>query len=643
MALLDAGPQDRNAGQRFPALVWSLLHVPLFLALFWPGIEAAVRATPEPFRPWLWPTFLPQATLIALVGWVVSWPFSLVPRTYRFAAPAMIALVSFVVAVDAQVYGSVGFHLNGFFFRVMLQANALKEAGVPIRSVVLFAAAGAVFFLLDVWLGSRFIRRFPTPRRAWILALALALASTAERIYGALLVHWGGPSIFAASTVIPLQPPVRMGTIARRVFGDRGVDPFQGSAASKRLPAGIAAEAIRLTRRPDVLFIATESLPANHLDPKNMPNLWRRSEQGARFEHHYSGASSTNYTLFTLMYGLQAQKLESIIGAGRRPILFPALAANGYRVQILAASCVDWMDLKDTVFGGVPPKDLHTWCDNAVEPPDRDAAMIRDALSFAEREDPDRPMFLFMFFFGTHFNYFHDAEDALYLPEWDGADVLKATATSGDKIDNRSRNAAHKVDRLIEGFLERFQQARGGREPLVVFTGDHGEEFRQKGHIGHGSAVTSEQIHVPAIWFGPGVPKGVYDKATSHSDVVPTLLALLGDTHPPSLYADGMSMFTAPDDRFVCSTVGWEPHYAVIGKDLKVVMYAGLGTASITDPEDRPIPDGPLRMAKAAGRIMRALRGESGDAPAAAEPVPAKVEAPAPKLAPIRADAPSPQ
>jgi uncharacterized protein len=75
-------------------------------------------------------------------------------------------------------------------------------------------------------------------------------------------------------------------------------------------------------------------------------------------------------------------------------------------------------------------------------------------------------------------------------------------------------------------------------------------------------------------------------------------------------------MFEAPPDRFVMSTVGWEPRYAAIGADLKVTMYAGLGTARITDPDDQPLPDGPARMAASAGRILRALRGEATlDAP----------------------------
>lgn len=603
-----------SAGQRFPALLWALLHVPVFLVLFAPGIGAAVRATPDPYRLLLWPTFLPQATLLAAIGFALGLPFSPFPRAYRLAAPAAAALVTAGVALDARIYHSVGFHLNGFFFRFLLQPNALEEAGVPLSDVALFLGGAFVFLLADVALGAWFIRRFSSRRRAWVLAVALVLLSVAERTYGGVLTYFGGPAIFAASTVLPLQAPVRMTSFSEKVFGKREIrDPFQGAQASKRLPAGVAPEAFRLERRPDVLFVVAESLPAGHLDERTMPNLFRRAQEGAAFSHHYAGASSTNYTLFTLMYGLQAQKLEATVGAGRRPVLFPALAANGYQMKVLAASCVDWMDLKDTVFGGVPVEDLRTWCQD-VEPPERDAAMLAAADAFTANAAPDRPVFLFLFFFGTHFNYFLDREDEVHQPYWDGAGGIKATAAPGGLIEARARNAAHKLDRVLDGFLERFERTRG-RAPLVVFTGDHGEEFRQKGHIGHGSAVTREQIHVPALWLGPGVPRGRYDAPTSHADVVPTLFSLLGDPHPSSLYADGMSMFRARRDRFVVSTVGWEPLYAAIGADLKVTMYAGLGTAQITDPDDVPLPDGSARMAASAGKILKALRGDSGPDP----------------------------
>lgn len=610
---LEAAGRGGARGQRFPALLWALLHVPIFLALFAQGISTAVRATPEAYRLALWPTFLPQATLLALLAFAAGLPFARLARAYRFAAPAAAALVTGVVALDSRIYHSVGFHLNGFFLRVLLQPNALTEAGVPVSDVVLFLAGVAAFAAADVLAGAWFIRRFATARAAWPVALGLLLLSFAERTYGAMLTHFAGPSVFAASMVLPLQPPVRMSKFSRKVFGERSVeDPFAGTAASKRLPAGVDPAAIRFTTTPDVLFVVAESLPAEHLDERTMPRLFRRAGDGALFERHYAGASSTNYTLFSLMYGLQAQKLEATVGAGRRPVLFPALAENGYQLKVLAASCVDWMGLKDTVFGGVATPDLKTWCED-VPPADRDAVMLEAARDFLAKADPERPVFLFLFSFGTHFNYFLDPEDEIHTPFWNGEGALKATKERGELVRNRARNAAHKLDRLLDPFLSDVE-ARRGKAPLVVFTGDHGEEFREKGHIGHGSAVTREQIHVPAVWLGPGVPKGRFPAVTSHADIVPTLLALLGDRHPPSLYSDGMSMFEAPRGRFVFSTVGWEPRYAAIGEDLKVMMYAGLGTARITDPDDRELPDGPARMAQEAGKILRALRGENAEA-----------------------------
>ncbi|WP_242346616.1 sulfatase-like hydrolase/transferase [Anaeromyxobacter terrae] len=619
-----AGATRGGAGYRFPALVWSLLHVPLFLALYATSIAAAVRNAPAAYRAPLWPTFLPQAALLALGAFAVALPFSLRPRAYRFAAPAVLGLATSVVALDSRIFGAVGFHMNGFFVRVLFQPYALKETGVSPGDVAMFLALAALFVALDVAVGAWFIRRFATGRRAWTLALTLVLAAAAERVYGAGLVYLGGPAMFAASGVLPLQVPVRMGGIYSRLFGKRAVDQFAGQE-SLRLPAGIAPQEIRFTRRPDVLFIVAESLPATHLAPDVMPNLWRRSEAGARFTRHYAGAVATHYTIFSLLYGLQAQKLEATLGAGRRPVLFPALRENGYAVKALSASCLDWMDLRETVFAGVSAEDLKNRCDGEGWG-DRDPQLLADARKMAEAVPREQPLFMFVFLYGTHFNYFYPPGQEPFRPAWDGAGGIKATTAPADQIRNRAKNAAYALDGTLEEFLSWFERTRG-KKPLVLFTGDHGEEFREKGHLGHGSAVTNEQIHVPFVVLGEGIPAGVHDAPTSHVDFVPTIFSLLGDTHPPSLHSDGLSAFDSPDDRFVLSTVGWEPRYAVVGKDLKVTVFAGLAGASVTDPEDRPLPDGSARLAANAGKIMRAMRGEEVAPAHAARPLPASATA----------------
>ncbi|HSN89617.1 MAG TPA: sulfatase-like hydrolase/transferase [Anaeromyxobacteraceae bacterium] len=607
-------PPASGASYRFPALLWALLHVPLFLALFAGGIAAAVRATPEAYRWPLAPAFLVQAVFLAAVGWLLALPLSAFARAYRFAAPAVMGLGAAVVALDARVYRDVGFHLNGFFLEVLLQPNALRETGVSTGDALAFAGLAAGFVAAEIAIGAWFLRRFARPRRVLGWAVAFLLLGAAERAYGATLYFFGGPAVFAASTVLPLQVPFRMHDFLRKVTGRQGMpDHFAGAAReSQRLPAGVSPEAIRFTRRDDVLLVVAESLPSEHLDERTMPNLSRRAAGGgALFARHYAGASATNYTVFSIFYGLWAHRLEATVGAGRRPLLFSAMRANGYALRLLASSCVDWMGLKETVFGGVE-QDLATWCGN--EPTlERDAAMLADARAFVDRTPGDKPLFLFLFFDGTHFGYHRPDSSVLFTPEWDGKGGLKGTSAPGPEIRNRARNAAHALDASLEPFL-RHVEARRGRRPIVLFTGDHGEEFREKGHIGHGSDVTREQIHVPLAVLGDGVPRGRFDVPTSHADLVPTIFALLGDRTPPALHSDGLSVFEAPEDRFVVATVGWEPRYAVIGKDLKVNVYAGLAGAAVTDPDDRPLPDGDARLAGSAARILRALRGEDAGA-----------------------------
>ncbi len=113
MPLTLPGEPDRNAGQRFPALVWSLLHVPLFLALFAPGIAAAVRATPEPFRAWLWPTFLPQAAMLALVAWLLAVSAIAGSRVGLYAGLAALTLRFAVAAALALAYSGASVQLLG--------------------------------------------------------------------------------------------------------------------------------------------------------------------------------------------------------------------------------------------------------------------------------------------------------------------------------------------------------------------------------------------------------------------------------------------------------------------------------------------------------------------------------------------------
>jgi len=130
------------------------------------------------------------------------------------------------------------------------------------------------------------------------------------------------------------------------------------------------------------------------------------------------------------------------------------------------------------------------------------------------------------------------------------------------------------------------------------------------------------------VILGEGVPVGRVSAATVHDDVVPTLFRLLGDRTEPRLYGDGQPMFDAREDRFVLVSMGWEPKFGAVSRDLKVTfngMDAGLGGVTITDPDDNPLPDGTARFHAALPRILQLFQPHPASPVAhAAKPAPAR-------------------
>ncbi|QSQ24489.1 sulfatase-like hydrolase/transferase [Pyxidicoccus parkwayensis] len=600
-----------------PSLVWCVLHGLLSLALFGGALLSAAEPLAPAVRPLVLASGVIQALFLGLLIFVAGLPLVLLGRHYAPAATVVAALSVALLGVDSLVLSSLGFHINGLVLAVALQPRALAETGLS-HTEVLLAALGVVAVLgVDVWAGVHFLRRRHGPRRVLRLVLVLLLVCAGERLLSAYLIFTHGTAVLHAATTLPLQAPVRMNTLLTRYTGAPsaagprlGVSPEAGAPAASIDPA-----TVHFTRRPDIVIILVESLRDDFFNQDVMPNLWRRAGSGTRYLFHHSGASSTDYSLFSLFFGLEAQRRDAVVGAGRAPLLFPALRQNGYHQAFFAASSVDWMGLKDTVFRDVQGG-LRT--DYEGRSHLRDAAMVKDALAVVETAPRDTPLFLFLFFAGTHFDYDYPPRSEVFTPAWDGSGGISTTRVPAEQLKARAWNAAYEVDTKVEALLSRIEAVRGAR-PLILFTGDHGEEFREHGRVGHASDVTESQLHVPMVIFDERLPPGEVDAVTGHIDVVPTLFDLLGDTHDPAQLGDGIPM-TRPDaSRYLLTTIGWEPRYALIGQNLKVRFGAGLPGTEITDMHDNPLPDARARFALEAPRILRRLRGgtEHAEAPGA--------------------------
>jgi arylsulfatase A-like enzyme len=105
------------------------------------------------------------------------------------------------------------------------------------------------------------------------------------------------------------------------------------------------------------------------------------------------------------------------------------------------------------------------------------------------------------------------------------------------RYDAGIRQLDDELARLFEG----LRAAGGERDSIVVVTSDHGEEFHEHGNLLHGRSQYEEQLRVPLIVRGPGVPRGVRVKdPVSGTGIAPTLLRLLDQAPPSEL--DGLDL-----------------------------------------------------------------------------------------------------
>jgi arylsulfatase A-like enzyme len=157
---------------------------------------------------------------------------------------------------------------------------------------------------------------------------------------------------------------------------------------------------------------------------------------------------------------------------------------------------------------------------------------------------------LFVHYMDPHFGYnppapFHTMfTDAGYKGKQQGYDFghLKRDSDPADieqvkaLYDGEVAFTDKEIGRLLEGLRTRAP----GDEVVIVYSADHGDEFLDHGHWGHGRHLYQELLHVPFAIRAPGcVPRRV-GELVSLVDLAPTVLEAFGIAPPPSF--EGQSL-----------------------------------------------------------------------------------------------------
>ena len=294
-------------------------------------------------------------------------------------------------------------------------------------------------------------------------------------------------------------------------------------------------------KKPNILIIVAESFRSDVVNENLTPNLNQFYTQYStiKSEHHYSGSHVSETSVFSILYGINTYNYHNFSENGIKSAPLAYLKESGYELLGYSANqLANWNGSSFLI------SQFDKYVENPQTTPFLDDSLVVDSLSnFNKNRDKSKPFCTFVFLNSTHHNYYFPPEFEIDKPviaqdynHFLGDDKLEADKV---KIFNRYKNSVRYTDHNFKRILDIFHDEISRGELIVVFTGDHSEEFWDKGLLGHGAAnLYNCRTEVPLLFHLPNTTERKYN-FTSHQEILPTIIDYLS----PSDYSRLSSRF----------------------------------------------------------------------------------------------------
>ncbi|OQA02837.1 MAG: Inner membrane protein YejM [Planctomycetes bacterium ADurb.Bin401] len=511
-----------------------------------------------------------------------------------------VTFVQLLIYTDSYIFRMFGFHFNSFVLNLIFTKGGIESMGSTsstVRSFILvlvsiISVQAAVWILLIK--SSRIkkiIERILTrPRLAFAFSVLVILVLLQGLTYGISSFYSYRP-ILTASRAFPFYTPVTFKRIAKS-FGF--TPPAEKSFSMKFREINLRYPLKPIVRNNEykkynIVFLMAESLRSDMLNPKIMPKTWAFAQKSIRFNHHYSGGNGTRMGVFSAFYGLYGNYWFDFLEECKGPLLVDILIKDNYQISAYSSAKFSYPEFEKTVFSRLSSSQLHdsTEIDSGMLGWKLDRVNAERMIDFMQTRDKSRPFMTFMFFESPHAPYFFPRENEIarpYLEEFDYADVdIKKNIKL---IKNRYINSCNHLDSQVAKVFKFLEDSSLLDSTIVILTGDHGEEFMEKGRWGHNSNYSEEQTRVPLVLWVPGKSPRQISDITSHLDIPATLLKLLGVTNPPQDYSEGIDLLGDEERKFTVVS-GWDTIAYIDYEDKAIFPINVLGDQIVTTKTDK--------------------------------------------------------
>ena len=486
-------------------------------------------------------------------------------------------LTALFLLFDFGLYRGWGFHVNPLVYNLLTTPGGFASMGLRTEHIVplillLFLIAG-VFFAAGFFCTVDIITR---KIFSWKVLISGFIFSVISLVAG---FFWYGhdaymrkPETLAASEAIPFYIRVSMTGVMKKL----GVDaPVRNEILmTNNAGAGLdypEKDVVRAGKKMkyNVIWLTCESLRGDMLNEHIMPNTWRMAQKAVRFTNNYSGGNGTRMGVFSMFYSLYGNYWHPVLAARRGPVFIDWMFEDGYKFFCITSAKFSYPEFDYTVFAEVD-------CDNLISYDkgytyERDKRNVKQLCRFISENHDKGPFFGFMFFESSHAPYEFPAENMVEKDYLENINYASVSAKDGPALKRRYMNACNHLDSRLAEVFDVVKKYSLEKNTIIVLVGDHGEEFFEKGRLGHNSTFSREQLHTPLVIYIPGVEPQVYNKMSSHLDIVPMLAPSFGVTSNPEDYSLGYNLLDGKSKRDYTVVSSWDELFFV-GQQRKILL-----------------------------------------------------------------------
>lgn len=425
-------------------------------------------------------------------------------RTFRGISVILATIGNTLLLVDTEVFARFNFHLSSVVWNLLVN----PDNGELSRTWQIFFAPMPLILLAQM-LYSRWswkkLRSLNRQKWGKYVAFAFGTAFIATHI----IYTWADAFIYRPITMqksnFPLSYPMTARTfLEKNGFLDRGKyeksldEHGRPEAANIHYPKRTLYSTAVNHPYPNIIFITISGLRYDALTMQKMPNLTQYADNSAQFINHYSTGNTNNTGLVGLFYGLQANYLDSLLQYQPTPVLINILKANNYQLELFSST-----NFKDSLYRQAIFKEIKL--NKQSESNQKTVANFLTSLN--KTKFNEKPVFGFL-----SLNIRPNLTPAQY----------------DQKI--------AEIDLLIGLILPILPK----ENTLTIITTEHGYVFNQREARNY---FAPEEVYVPFIIHWDKLPAGRYDKLTSHTDLLPTLMQNIFSVQNPVMdYAQGENL-----------------------------------------------------------------------------------------------------